>query len=162
MKHSALVALAAIGALAAIFLTVIAALATYDAMSSSDMMDGMWDMMDDMGGMMDGGMGDMMDGMMGGGGGPETTGSATGRGEVRIVDFRFEPTVLNVTPGTVVTWANEDSAPHTATGEGDFDTGRLDEGESGEVTFDRPGTFEYICTYHPWMEGRVVVTDGAP
>jgi len=106
-------------------------------------------------------MGDMMDGMMGGGG-PETTGSASRRGEVRIDSFRFEPTTLNVTPGTVIVWTNEDSAPHTATANDDsFDTGRLDEGESGEVTFDRPGTFEYVCDFHSWMEGRIVVASAA-
>ena len=89
-----------------------------------------------------------------------TTGSASGSGVVRIASFSFEPTTLNVTPGTVVKWTNEDSAPHTATtrdGNGSFDTGRLNEGESGEVTFDEPGTFEYICTYHPGMQGRIVV-----
>ncbi|MBI2912437.1 MAG: cupredoxin domain-containing protein [Chloroflexi bacterium] len=160
MNQTALAVLVAVGGLALIFLVVLGAMATYDTMAGGGSMDQMWDMMDDMGGMMDGGMGDMMDGMMRGRSGPETAGTATGRGEVRIVDFRFEPTVLNVTPGTVVTWTNEDSAPHTATGDGDFDTGRLDKGESGEVQFDQPGAFEYICTYHPWMEGQVVVAEG--
>ena len=91
-------------------------------------------------------------------GGPETTGSASGRGEVRIDGFSFEPTTLSVTPGTVIVWTNEDSAPHTATANDDsFDSGRLDEGESGEVTFDKPGTFEYVCDFHSWMDGRLVV-----
>jgi plastocyanin len=109
----------------------------------------MWDMMD--GGMMDGHMRGMM-----GGGGPETTGSATGEGEVRIVDFSFQPTTMIVTPGTTLTWTNEDSAPHTATGS-DFDTGRLDQGDSGEITFESAGEYDYICTYHPDMKGSVVV-----
>ena len=136
----------ATAAVGLVWLALVAALATYDGMTDGDMMDGMWDMMGDM---------DGMHGMMGGGG-PETTGSASGQGEVAIEDFRFEPTVLNVTTGTVVNWTNEDSAPHTATGDG-FDTGRLDKGEAGEITFGETGTFEYICTYHPQMEGRVVV-----
>jgi plastocyanin len=76
---------------------------------------------------------------------------------VRIVDFSFQPTTFTVTTGTVVAWTNEDSAPHTATGDG-FDTGRLDESESSEVTFDQPGSYDYICEIHPSMEGRVVVT----
>jgi len=104
----------------------------------------------------------MMDGgMMGGRGGrsDETRGTASGQGEVRIIDFDYEPSVLEVTPGTVVDWTNEDSAPHTATADDDtFDTGRLDKGESSEITFDTPGTYEYICTYHPYMEGRIVVS----
>jgi plastocyanin len=151
------------GALAAVFLVVFAALATYVAVSGSGMRDDMGDMMKDMGGMMGDGMGDMMDGMDGmdgmmGGGGPETTGSASGRGAVQIEDFRFQPTTMNVTPGTVVVWTNDDSAPHTATAKaGNFDTGRLNKGESGQVTFDWPGTFEYVCNFHSSMNGRVVV-----
>lgn len=150
MRNGVLAALVVIGALAVIWLAVIGALATYDAVADDDMKDGMWDMM--------GGMDDMH-GMMGGGDGPQTTGSASGSGEVRIIDFRFEPTVLDVTVGTAVTWTNEDNAPHTATAENDaFDTGRLDKGKSGEITFDTPGTYDYICAYHPYMDGRIVVS----
>jgi len=149
MNQGILAVLAVIGALAAFFLVVFAALAAYDAVSGSGMMDEMGEMMEDMAG--------MMDGMMGGGG-PETTGSASGRGEVRIESFHFEPTTLNVTPGTVIVWTNQDGAPHTATAKDEsFDTGRLDEGESGQVTFDKPGNFEYVCDFHPWMEARVMV-----
>lgn len=162
MNQGILAGLVVFGALAVVFIVSLGAAATYDSFTDDDMMDGMWEMMDDMGGMMDG-MNGMMDRMMGGGRGPETTGSASGEGSVRIVDFSFQPTVLTVTPGTVVRWTNEDSAPHTAMArDGSFDTGRLDAGESGAVTFDRAGTFEYICEFHPWMEGRVVVADSAP
>ena len=103
-------------------------------------------------------------GMMGGRGGRSngTRGTASGQGEVRIIDFLYEPSVLEVTPGTVVKWTNEDAAPHTATTNDErFDTGRLDKGESADVTFETPGTYNYICTYHPSMEGRVVVS-GSP
>jgi len=150
VNQTVLAILASLGGLAVIFLAVIGAIATYDALADNNMMD-------DMGGMMDDGMDGMMDGMMGGGG-PETTGSASGRGEVRIESFRFEPTTLNVTPGTVIVWTNQDSAPHTATAkDGSFDTGRLDKGDAGNVTFEKPGTFAYICDIHPSMDARIVV-----
>ena len=155
-----LAAFAAIGALAAVFVVVFAASAAYDAVSGSGMRDDMGGVMKDMGGLMGDGMGDMMDGMNGmmGGGGPETTGSASGRGEVRIANFRFQPTTMNITRGTVVVWTNDDSATHTATAnDASFDTGRLDKGKSSQVTFDRPGTFEYVCNFHSRMTGRVVV-----
>ncbi len=103
------------------------------------------------------GMDGMMDGMMGSGG-PETTGSASGQGEVLIEGFRFKPTTLNVTPGTVVVWTNQDSAPHTATAKDkSFDTGRLDESQAGNVTFKVPGAFAYACAFHPQMEARILV-----
>ena len=153
MNLTATSVLAIVGGVALVVLAVIGAMAAYDAVADDDMMDGMWDMTDDMGGMMgDGGMvGDR-------GGVGDTKGIASGRGEVRIVDFDYQPSVLEVTPGTSVTWTNEDGAPHTATAQDDtFDTGRLDKGESGEITFDTPGSYDYICTYHPYMEGRIVV-----
>ena len=145
--------LAIAGGAALLVLAGIGALAVYDAVADDDMMGGMWDMMDDMSGMMD-------DGMMGGRGqGNETTGTASGQGEVRIIDFDYKPSVLEVTPGTVIKWTNEDGAPHTATAEDDvFDTGRLDKGESSDITFEMPGTFEYICTFHTYMQGRIVVS----
>jgi plastocyanin len=157
MRNGVLAALAVIGSLAVLWVMMLGAMATYDAVADDDMSDQMWEMMgdmEDMNGMMDGMMGDRDDG-------PVTTGSASGRGEVAINDFRFEPTVLHVTPGTVILWTNEDGAPHTATArDGSFDTGRLGRGESGQVTLEEPGTFEYVCSYHPSMEGRVVVADG--
>lgn len=131
------------GFLLGLFLVV----AAIGALGAGHTMDNMWDMM--------GGMGDMH-GMMGGGG-PDTAGSATGEGDVRIVDFSYQPTTFTVTPGTIVTWTNEDSAPHTATGD-DFDTGRLNRGDSKSVTFETPGEFDYKCEYHPSMEGRIVVS----
>lgn len=136
-----------------VLLGLLLAAAAFGAMGAGRAMDNMWDMMGDMGNMGD------MHGMMGGGG-PETTGSASGAGDVRIVDFSFQPTTFTVTPGTVVTWTNEDSAPHTATGD-DFDTGRLNRNDSATVTFDTPGEYDYICTYHPSMEGRIIVRSSA-
>ena len=146
MRSGLLTALGVIAVLGVLWLLIFTALATYDAVAGDDMTDKMWEMMGDMGDM-DG----MMNGMMGrGDSGPNTTGSASGTGDVRIEDFRFEPTTLTVTPGTVIRWTNEDSAPHTATGSG-VDTGRLGRGESAAATFDERGTYEYICDFHPWM-----------
>lgn len=90
--------------------------------------------------------------------GSESTGSASGQGEVVIEDFTFRPSTFNVTPGTVVRWTNRDSAPHTATArDGSFDTGTLNKGESAKTRFDRPGSFDYLCSYHPYMQGKIVV-----
>jgi plastocyanin len=77
---------------------------------------------------------------------------------VEMRDLAFAPATLEVAVGTTVTWTNNDTVPHTATAEdGSFDTGQLDTGQSGEVTFDTPGTFAYVCLFHPNMAGTVTV-----
>jgi plastocyanin len=94
-------------------------------------------------------------------GGTPTAGTPAGASTsaVEIKGFAFNPPMIEVSTGTTVTWTNQDTAPHTATAEdGSFDTGRLNNGQSGSVTFDQPGTFTYICTFHPNMKGTVVVT----
>jgi plastocyanin len=87
---------------------------------------------------------------------PESGASAPA---VEIKGFAFNPATITVPVGTTVTWTNQDAAPHTATADDkSFDTGRLDQGQSGSVTFDMPGTYTYTCTFHPNMKGTVVVT----
>lgn len=97
----------------------------------------------------------------GGSGGSDGSGggsasAAAGGMTVSIRDFRFTPATLTVPRGTTVTFTNEDGAPHTATGK-DFDTGELGKGRSKAVTFDRAGTFPYICDLHQYMKGTIVV-----
>ena len=78
---------------------------------------------------------------------------------VTIQDFAFDAPTLEITAGTTVTWTNNDSAPHTATADdGSFDTGAIDSGASASVTFDTPGTFTYVCAFHPNMTATIVVT----
>jgi len=79
-----------------------------------------------------------------------------------IVNFTFQPNPLTVPVGTVVVWTNQDTAPHTATSDTGsaftFDTGMLQKGQSGRVTFTTAGTFAYHCTVHPNMHGSITVT----
>lgn len=75
---------------------------------------------------------------------------------VRIADFRFGDPVT-VSTGTPVTWENADKAPHNVVGDG-FKTEDLESGDRDSVTFDRAGTYDYRCTFHPFMKGRVIVS----
>ena len=78
---------------------------------------------------------------------------------VTIADFAFSPNVLEIPAGTTVTWTNNDAAPHTATStDGVWDSAILNTGDSFSVTFDEPGTFDYICSLHPNMTAQIVVT----
>lgn len=77
---------------------------------------------------------------------------------VDIRDSSFRPGNLRVTVGTTVTWTNRDAVPHTATStNGAWDTGLLAQGESGSITFDEPGVYEYSCLPHPNMKARIEV-----
>jgi plastocyanin len=76
---------------------------------------------------------------------------------VEIDDFAFKPKALRIPRGTEVVFVNRDSAPHTATKRGSFDTGRLRKGQAASVRFKRRGTFRYACTIHPFMHGKIVV-----
>jgi plastocyanin len=101
-------------------------------------------------------------GMMGGcGGGAQTPAVFTGdRVTIEISDFDFSPRDATVEAGTSVMWVNRDSAPHDATDDGDaWATETLDEGESGSVTFDAGGKYDYHCSIHPYMNGTLTVVD---
>jgi plastocyanin len=71
----------------------------------------------------------------------------------------YAPNVLMVPLGATVTWTNNDPGMvHTVTAaDSSFDSGMLAEGQSWSYTFDQPGDFDYTCTPHPWMKGRVSV-----
>lgn len=77
---------------------------------------------------------------------------------VNMKDITFSPADLTIDAGTEVTWINEDAAIHDATDREDaWNTEFLSQDESETITFDTPGTFEYYCTVHPWMEGTITV-----
>ena len=87
-------------------------------------------------------------------------GPAGGAGgdQVALQGFAFAPEVLDVEPGTEVTWTNEDPADHTVTAEdGSFDSGAFGQGKTFSVTFDHSGRVAYFCAIHPTMKGTITV-----
>lgn len=90
---------------------------------------------------------------------PSSSTPSAGGGDVKIniSDFKFKPDTVTVKAGSSITWVNEDTAPHTATAKDGFDTGTLKKGESKAVTVSKPGTFSYVCQFHAFMTGTVVV-----
>lgn len=84
--------------------------------------------------------------------------AATGAGAVGIADFKFGPAELHVPVGGSVVWTNNDGQQHTATSStGAFDAGAIQPGASVTVEFTTAGSFTYICSFHPFMTGTVVV-----
>jgi len=85
--------------------------------------------------------------------------AAPGEADVAIDDFAFAPSPLGVKAGTTVVWTNRDGEPHTVVDvDGGFKSAALDTGDSFRHRFDRPGTFTYVCSLHPHMIGKIVVT----
>ena len=41
-----------------------------------------------------------------------------------------------------------------------FDSQFMASGDSFEFIFDKAGTYEYYCTLHPFMNGKIVVSRG--
>src|SRR4029453_6880188 len=81
-----------------------------------------------------------------------------------IQDYSFSPPSVTVAPGATVCWTNNGDFPHTATSSpaGGFDTGTLGYGQSARVQFPTAGTYDYLCTIHPFMTGRGVGSHGPP
>jgi amicyanin len=78
----------------------------------------------------------------------------------------YDPPSANVAVGTTVTWTNNDATLHTVYSgtNGTPDAGKafqstyMTKGQTFEHKFDTAGTFDYFCTLHPFMMGKVVVS----
>ena len=79
-------------------------------------------------------------------------GSAT----VTVHDYMFSPQTITVTPGTTVTWTNDDASTHQPTF-ADGQSKELPPHASYSRTFNQPGTYPYHCGIHSYMKGTVVV-----
>jgi plastocyanin len=81
--------------------------------------------------------------------------------QVVIYEYRFKPQMLTVSRGTSISWVNRDMAPHTATrrsfNDEPFDSGHMIFDAAYTHTFEAPGSFHYLCIYHPGMQGTIVV-----
>jgi plastocyanin len=81
-------------------------------------------------------------------------------------DKAYVPNPVDVKVGESVTWTNDDSQIHTATsgtvgGEDSgsvFDSGILSPKATFDFTFDTAGEYDFYCTLHPQMFGKVVVS----
>jgi plastocyanin len=99
--------------------------------------------------------------------GPAAAGGGCHRGmtqgtgdRVEMVDACFTPSILQIAPGTEVTFANEDPTVHNVSA---WDWGQPDDmmkGDSFTALFTEEGIYPFACSYHPGMTGAVVVGDG--
>ena len=86
---------------------------------------------------------------------PQPTPSANGAA-VEMTNFAFSPDTVTIAVGETVTWTNKDSAGHDVVGDL-FKSPSMATGETFTFTFDKAGTYPYICGIHPSMKGTVIV-----
>jgi plastocyanin len=74
--------------------------------------------------------------------------------------YKFAPAAIVVPVGATVTWKNSDNFTHSVQLDGEASPGSvMKPGETTTHTFDKAGTFTYVCAFHPQdMRGSVTVT----
>jgi plastocyanin len=78
---------------------------------------------------------------------------------VQIDNFAFSPATVTVKPGSTVAWSNDDSVGHDVTiGTGRIASGTLNQHDTFSQVFPTTGTYQYLCSIHPFMHGTVIVT----
>jgi plastocyanin len=88
---------------------------------------------------------------------PAATRADAGGSTVTIEDMAYTPETLTVPAGTTVTWVWRDRAiAHDVKGPG-FKSKVMAEGTFSH-RFDKPATYDYLCTLHPNMKGTIEVT----
>jgi plastocyanin len=107
----------------------------------------------------------------GGGGGedqseqPADDGGGGGGAQVSMKNIQFSPKDLTVKAGQTITFTNNEAVAHDvhkSSGPGeDFasgPSGGMQEGDTFELTLDKPGEYEYVCDVHaPGMAGTITV-----
>lgn len=90
----------------------------------------------------------------------------------------YIPRQITVNESDIVNWTNKDTEAHTVTSgigagiesllsnrqgkaTGIFDSGLFKSGDSWSYNFTNAGRYSYFCTIHPWMDGMVIVEEGA-
>jgi plastocyanin len=76
---------------------------------------------------------------------------------------------VTITPGSTITWTNNDVKPHTITSgtaqggpDGKFDSGLIQAGQTYSHTFADAGSYSYFDQPSPWLSGSVTVGPAVP
>jgi len=78
--------------------------------------------------------------------------------KISIMKHKFSLPTVTVPVGETVTWVNQDEDVHTVVSTaGVFRSPGLDTDETYSYKFTKPGVYQYFCTLHPLMVGKVVV-----
>lgn len=77
----------------------------------------------------------------------------------KTIEFMYKPETIVVKVGDIVEWKNKDIYRHTVTSiKGKtLDSGDIAPGKSWRYHAVKRGTFNYYCTLHPNMKGKLIV-----
>ena len=73
-----------------------------------------------------------------------------------MTEGAFTPAEVTIKAGGTVTWTNGGVTAHTVTFP-DSDSGAVYPKHTYSKTFEKPGTYEYYCRFHPTEKGTVEV-----
>ena len=91
------------------------------------------------------------------------TGEAMAINTVSMGDNFFSPQSISVPAGSAIEWRHDGALPHTTTSDAAiWDSDMMRSGATYSQVFDAPGTYSYVCSFHPEMVGTVVVEASAP
>jgi plastocyanin len=77
---------------------------------------------------------------------------------VMIKDFMFSPMSTTIKAGSTLTWKNLDDEPHTVVNDaGLFRSAALDQNDTFQYKFDKPGVYKIFCGIHPNMRETITV-----
>ncbi|MBJ7471863.1 MAG: cupredoxin family copper-binding protein [Solirubrobacteraceae bacterium] len=84
---------------------------------------------------------------------------AAGTVTINIKDFAFSKKTVTVKRGTTIKWVNKDTTKHNAYSDksGGPKGKLLAKNKSYSWKAAKTGTFNYYCTPHPHMKGKIVV-----
>ena len=78
--------------------------------------------------------------------------------KISIMKHNFSLPTVTVPVGGTVTWVNQDEDLHTVVSTaGIFRSPGLDTDETYSYKFTKAGVYQYFCTLHPLMVGKIVV-----
>jgi len=76
--------------------------------------------------------------------------------KVEISNGKFNPSTLEIKLHDQVTWSNKDGKAHKISGE-EWGGVKIENGENFTQVFDKAGTYNYSCSLHPEMTGKIIV-----
>ncbi|MFA5358259.1 MAG: DUF333 domain-containing protein [Patescibacteria group bacterium] len=77
--------------------------------------------------------------------------------DVEMQGFVFNPSVVTISVGDTVTWNNRDKAYHDVVIKDLVTSESFGRDQKWSYTFTKVGEYDYICSLHPEMTGKIIV-----